>query len=173
MFIMSGCCAIMAMLPTHAEIGITASVIMILCRIVQGMAAMGESIGAIVYLTETIKPPKQYPIVALVSVLAGLGGVFALGVASFVTSIGGNWRIAFWLGAAIAIVGTLARTTLRETPDFANAKRSVQNIVKQTNRDPKILENSAIWKEKVNTITAISFFCIQCVFPLAYYLVYI
>ena len=173
MFMMAGCCTVMALLPTHAEIGLTASVIMILCRIVQGMAAMGESIGAIVYLTETIKPPKQYPMVALVSVLAISGGAFALGVASFVTNIAGNWRIAFWLGAAIAIVGTLARTTLRETPDFANAKRSVQNIVKQTNRDPKILENSAIWKEKVNTITAISFFCIQCVFPLAYYIVYI
>lgn len=173
MFIMAGCCIIMAMLPTYAEIGITASCIMILCRVVQGMAAMGESIGAIIYLTETIKPPAQYPMVALVSVLAGLGGVFALGIASFVTAFGANWRSAFWIGATIAVIGTMARTTLRETPDFVDAKRGIEELLKQSKRDPEILKNSAIWKEKVNKITALSFLVIQCVYPLAFYFVFI
>ena len=173
MFIMAGCCTIMALLPTYAEIGLTASCIMILCRIVQGMAAMGESIGAEIYVTETVKPPMQYPMVALVALVSGVGGAFALGIASLVTGFGGNWRIAFWIGAVVAVVGMVARTTLRETSDFADAKRSMQNIVKQTRRDQKILENSAIWTEKVNTITALSFFAIQCVCPLGFYIAYI
>ena len=46
MFVMAGCCVVMALLPPYAEIGITASCIMILCRVAQGMAAMGEAIGA-------------------------------------------------------------------------------------------------------------------------------
>ncbi len=173
MFIMGGCCMTMAMLPTYAEIGIIASCVMILCRVVQGMAAMGESIGAIVYLTETIKPPMQYPMVALVSVFSVVGGMVALGVASFFASSSENWRLAFWYGTAIAIIGIVARTSLRETPDFADAKRELEKFVKQTNRDPKILEASAIWKEKVNKITAASLFIIQCVYPLVFYFVFI
>ncbi|CAK6509827.1 MAG: hypothetical protein IRF12RH_02190 [Rickettsia helvetica] len=49
---MATSCIVMALLPTYNEIGITASIIIILCRIVQGMSSMGEVIGTEVYLTE-------------------------------------------------------------------------------------------------------------------------
>ncbi|MCC8416449.1 MAG: hypothetical protein LN575_03705 [Rickettsia endosymbiont of Gnoriste bilineata] len=49
-------------------------------------------------------------------VLSTLGAVVALGIASLVTSYGFNWRLAFWMGAGVALVGTVARRTLRETP---------------------------------------------------------
>ncbi|MFK7973770.1 MAG: MFS transporter [Rickettsiaceae bacterium] len=163
----------MAVLPTYAEIGMTASCIMILCRVIQGMTAMGECIGAQVYITETVKPPMQYPMVTLVSVFAVTGGMVALAVGSFAANVISNWRFAFWLGLGVAIIGMVARTTLRETPDFADAKRSLEEFVKQTNRDPKLLTNSAIWQEKVNKLTAFSLFLIQCAYPLIFYFVYI
>jgi len=47
-------CIIMAISPTYAEIGITASVIITLCRIIQGLSSMGEVIGAELYVAETI-----------------------------------------------------------------------------------------------------------------------
>ncbi len=53
-------CIIIASLPTYAEIGIIAAVIVSICRIIQGMTSMGEIIGAELYLTETIKRPQQY-----------------------------------------------------------------------------------------------------------------
>jgi len=173
MFIMAGCCTVMAVLPTYDKIGITASCIMILCRVIQGMAAMGEAIGAEVYITESIKPPMQYPMVGLVPVFATIGGTLALGVGSFVTSFTTDWRFAFWFGAVVAVIGMIARTTLRETPDFADAKRGIQEFIKQTDRDQKILEESIIWKEKVNKVTAFSLFIIQCAYPLIFYFVYI
>jgi len=172
-FIMAFCSFIMAILPTYTEIGITASCIMILCRVMQGMAAMGESIGAEIYLTETIKPPLQYPMVGLLVVFSVVGGTVALGVASFTTSFGINWRYAFWIGAVIALIGTIARTTLREAPDFADAKRSLQALIKQSNKDPKVLENSIIGQEKVSKTTTFFFLIIQCIYPLAFYFVYI
>jgi len=172
-FIMAFCSFIMALLPTYAEIGLTASCIMILCRVMQGMAAMGESIGAEIYLTETIKPPLQYPMVGLLVVFSVVGGTVALGVASFTTSFGINWRYAFWIGAVIALIGTIARTTLREAPDFADAKRSLQALIKQSNKDPKVLENSIIGQEKVSKTTTFFFLIIQCIYPLAFYFVYI
>ena len=172
-FIMAFCSFIMALLPTYTEIGLTASCIMILCRVMQGMAAMGESIGAEIYLTETIKPPLQYPMVGLLVVFSVVGGTVALGVASFTTSFGINWRYAFWIGAVIALIGTIARTTLREAPDFADAKRSLQALIKQSNKDPKVLENSIIGQEKVSKTTTFFFLIIQCIYPLAFYFVYI
>ena len=45
-FMMSGACMIMAMLPTYDQIGITATYIVTICRIVQGMSSMGEVVGA-------------------------------------------------------------------------------------------------------------------------------
>ncbi len=51
-FLMAGCCFLIVVLPIYAEVGITASVLIIVCRIVQGMYSMGEIIGAELYLTE-------------------------------------------------------------------------------------------------------------------------
>ena len=47
--LMAVTCIVMAISPTYAEIGITASVIITLCRIVQGISSMGEKIGAEIY----------------------------------------------------------------------------------------------------------------------------
>ncbi len=57
-------CLVMANLKTYAEIGITASWIMIICRMLQGISSMGELVGAEIYVTEITKPPIQYPAVA-------------------------------------------------------------------------------------------------------------
>ena len=83
---------------------------------------MGEGVGAELYLIESVQRPLRYPVSASVVISATLGTVVALAVASAVTSYQFNWRGVFWIGAIVAFIGTLARTTLRETPDFANAK---------------------------------------------------
>ncbi|MCZ6884006.1 MAG: MFS transporter [Rickettsia endosymbiont of Ixodes ricinus] len=122
-FLMSLCCLIMANLKTYAEIGITATFVVTACRIAQGMSSIGEVVGAELYLTEMIKIPQRYWVVASLVVFITLGATVALAVGTLVTSFGFDWRIAFWFGAAIAIVGAVARTNLRETPDFIDAKR--------------------------------------------------
>ncbi|AAY62178.1 sugar (and other) transporter family protein [Rickettsia felis str. Pedreira] len=170
---MATSCIVMALLPTYNEIGITASIIIILCRIVQGMSSMGEVIGTEVYLTEFTKPPIQYPIVALATVFATVGTFAALGVATIVTSYGFNWHYAFGIGAIIAVVGTLARTALRETPEFANAKLKLLKTFEKANRDIKVLENNPIWKEKINKKTAIALFIMDCAWPVCFYFAYI
>ncbi|WP_081482393.1 MFS transporter [Rickettsia australis] len=95
-------CLMIANIPTYAQIGITASIIVIICCILQGMSSIGEVIGVEFYCTETIKPPKSYQVVGLIGVLSVFGGTAALGLASLVTSYGFNWRLAFWIGAGIA-----------------------------------------------------------------------
>lgn len=169
---MSLSCFTMANLPTYEQIGITAAYIVTICRIVQGMATMGEVIGADLYITEITKPPIQYPAVTLIAVFGVLGGTVALGVASLVTSFGLNWRSAFWLGALVAVIGAVARTRLRETPDFADAKRRIKNAIIKAKHDPDLLNQNVIWNEKVNKKTAFSLFFIECSWPVCFYFAY-
>lgn len=154
---MSISCIIMANVPTYNELGISAAWIMITCRVVQGLSTMGEVMGANIYIIEVTKPPVQYPAVALMSVCGAIGSTASLGIATFTTSYGFNWRIAFWIGALIAGIGVIARTRLRETPDFTNAKLA---------------------KNKVNNVgtskkTALSLFFIECSWPVCFYFTYI
>jgi len=174
-FIMSVSCIVMASLPTYTQIGITASCVMLICRIIQGMTSMGEIIGATLYLTETIQRPQQYTVVAFLNFLTGFGGTVALGVASLVTLEKGgfSWRYAFLIGAVVAFIGTIARTTLRETPEFADARRRVKKTFKNMNKDLGILENNPLWNTKVDKVTAISMFFIQCAWPVCFYIAYI
>ena len=118
-------CITIAMLPTYAQIGITASYVVTICRIVQGISSMGEIVGAQLYLTEFIKPPIQYPAVAFTSNFSTSGSMAALAVGLLALSIGFNSRYAFFIGAGIAIVGSFARTALRETPVFVDTKRRI------------------------------------------------
>ncbi|WP_341761631.1 MFS transporter [Candidatus Tisiphia endosymbiont of Thecophora atra] len=176
-FMMALSCIMMANLPTYAQIGITASWLITICRIIQGISSMGEAVGAKLYLTESINPPIQYPAVSSVAIFGTLGGVVALGIASLVTSYGFNWRIAFWMGAGIALVGTVARRSLRETPEFADAKRQLKKTFEQPSNvgsiDLKKLENNPIWKEKANKTTILALFLIECMCPICFYFPYI
>ncbi len=127
-FVMAGCCLTMASLPTYAEIGIAATVIMILCRAFQGFSSMGEVTGAQLYVMESFKQPHRYIFSVFIYMQSYLGAFCALSVASFAitaqTELG--WRLAFVVGAVIAVVGLAARTRLRETPEFVDYQRRMK-----------------------------------------------
>jgi MFS transporter, MHS family, proline/betaine transporter len=160
-------CLTIAFLPTYAEIGIKASIIMIGCRILQSMASMGEVIGALVYITEFTKPPIRYYAVALIPVLGYSGGLAALGVASLIVYAEVNWRGIFVFGALIALVGIAIRTKLSETKDFANASKRLQTQY-NVNPDEEDLFYDASYKK-----TSFAMFCTQCAWPLCFYFVFI
>jgi len=173
---MSISCIVMANVPTYAEIGISAAWIVTTCRLVQGMSSMGEIMGAMVYITEITKPPVQYPSVSFLCFASSLGGVAALGIAALVTRSGFNWRIAFWIGAGIAVIGSIARTKLRETPEFVDMKRKLQKDLEESlsRKEQKYynLKNliERYRKEKIDPRTLLSGFLIQCGWPVTFYL---
>ncbi|WP_375326588.1 MFS transporter [Candidatus Tisiphia endosymbiont of Nemotelus uliginosus] len=171
-FMMAISCMTIATLPTYNEIGITASCVMVACRIIQGMTSMGEIIGAELYLTETIKRPQQYSVVSLLSLFAALGGTAALGIASLTTTYQFNWRTAFWIGALVALIGSVARTALRETPEFVDAKRR-KKVSVGTPDEPNMRQENATQIEEVNNATALALFLIRCAWPVCFYLAFI
>jgi MFS family permease len=177
---MSVSCLLMANLPTYAQIGIAAAWMVTLCRIFQGMSSMGEIVGAEIYVAEFVSRPASYPAVALVSVAAYVGATVALGIATLVTFFGYSWRYAFWIGAGVALIGAVARTRLRETPDFLNLKRqkmihAMTQLNHSENRESKSTSNTPnrpSWKEPIAIKTLFSYFFIYCGWPLSFYLAY-
>lgn len=168
---MSISCIVMATLPTYAQIGISAAWIVTVCRVIQGLSSMGEVMGAYVYMTEITKPPLRYPAVALISLATTLGAAAALGVATLVTRLNFDWRNAFWIGAAIALVGSLARTRLRETPDFIESKANLER--KRKNKLAKLEQYYDIESDESDKRTILAFFLIYCGCPMCFYLLYI
>jgi MHS family proline/betaine transporter-like MFS transporter len=164
-FLMAGSCLTMGMFPTYAEIGIWATVAILLCRMVQGFSSLGEIIGAGVYLAETLKSPYKYIANGLIDVQIRMGGFFALGVASLVLNSNFSWRYAFFIGAGIAVIGLVARRRLRETPEFVSYQTRMK-LQKQLN-------DSNIINEKVELWLCVSLFFAMIMFPFGYYIAYI
>ena len=171
-FIIAISCIVMANLPTYDQIGMKTVWIMTICRMLQGMSSMEGRIGASIYITEITKPPMQYMAVTLLGFLAALGGTFALAVGTLVTSKGFNWRMAFWLGAGVALVGVIARTALREMQEFANAKLRLKEILSKTNA-ADLLKGNVILQDGVNMLTVIANFITLCYGPICVYFSYI
>ena len=163
---MSVSCVVMANVPTYAQIGISAAWIVTICRIVQGLSSMGEIVGAEIYITETIKTKDQYVAVSLVVLASAIGTVAALGVATLVTRSFFNWRMAFWIGAGIAVVGSFARTRLRETPDFLDMKRK-----KEENFNGKKNKKTHDCPSKTNK-NLLYYFFIESIYSLIFYLTF-
>jgi MFS transporter, MHS family, proline/betaine transporter len=170
---MACCCIILAGLPTYDQIGITAPIVLTLCRMVQGMSASAEMTGAEIYVAESVKPPAQYPLVAILSLLSSVGGTAALSIGVLSGSLSGylgqySWRCGFLLGATIGIVGAAARRTLKEAAEFANRYETFQKKLKEKT-------GSDLKKVQLETplATSIAFFCVQCARPPCFYFVYI
>jgi len=169
---MSLSCIVMAILPTYAQIGITASWAIMLCRIIQGMSSIGEIIGAEIYLTETIPQQFKSSSITLLGMFSVLGATAALALASLVFLFGLKWRFAFGIGALIALVGGVARTTLKETTDFADAKRRIKKTINQY-QTHNVINTDLFTNEKPNIKTTISLFLMDCSWPVCFYIGYI
>ena len=140
---------------------------------------MGEIIGAEIYIAESVGRPMAYPAVASLIVASSLGAMAAVGVAALVTSVGFNWRLAFWVGAGVAVVGACARTRLRETPEFLKLEKqrmldlTAEINRKNSNRRKKGAVPEKPWKEPIEKGTLVAYFLIFCGNPLTFYLTFL
>ncbi|PBC35338.1 MFS transporter [Rhodococcus sp. ACS1] len=121
----SAASAAIGMLPTHAQIGIFAPILLILARLVQGFSAGGELAGSATYISESA-PPRRRAFYASFN-LSGL----ALGFATAATTAGvvsalttpeqmssWGWRIPFLIAVPLGILAMWARNKLEDTPEF-------------------------------------------------------
>ncbi|MFF5989314.1 MFS transporter [Prauserella flavalba] len=125
MLIMGGATALVGVLPTYAQAGIAAPILLVVLRILQGLAIGGEWAGAVLLAVEHAPAHRRgwygsWPQVGLGIGLALGTGLFALlGQAmadeQFLTY---GWRAAFLLSIVLVVIGLVVRLKVEETPEF-------------------------------------------------------
>jgi MFS family permease len=113
------------LLPTYKQAGITAPVLLILLRIVQGFALGGEYGGAAVYVAEHSPDKRRGYFTGWIQISASLGLIGALLVILVTRTLTGEaafadwgWRIPFLSSAALLAVSLYMRARLAESPTF-------------------------------------------------------
>ncbi|MCE3230186.1 MAG: proP 1 [Alphaproteobacteria bacterium] len=123
--------AVIGLLPTYEEIGISASILLVVMRMLQGFSMGGNYGGSITFTTEHSDPKHRGLIgsFAITSCLAGilLGSATAT-LFSYIlpehdlTTWG--WRIPFLLGILICFVGYYLRVRIPESPAYTEIQES-------------------------------------------------
>ncbi len=129
-FLMAIPTVLVGFLPTHDDIGLTAAVLLVVLRLMQGLSVGGELIGSISFLVE-IAPAKKRGLFGSWTLFGAVGGLL-LGSAGvmLLTNILGHeamlkwgWRIPFWSGIIILTVGAVLRRGMIESPEFLQAQK--------------------------------------------------
>lgn len=112
---------IIGVLPTYAQIGIFASIALILCRLMQNFCVAGELIGGSIFLVEHAKPGYEGRSSSLLNVAVQVGSFVGAGIGliclrSFLPEWG--WRVPFFCGALFGLFGYYIRKRIEETPAF-------------------------------------------------------
>ncbi|MER6990170.1 MFS transporter [Saccharopolyspora hirsuta] len=138
MLLMGVATALMGALPTYDDIGLLAPLLLVLLRVVQGLAIGGEWAGAVLMAVEYAPPGKQarYGAWPQVGLALGLGlgtGLFALlgNLLDDEQFLGYGWRIAFGLSIVLVFIGLVIRLRVAETPAFEQMRTA-----RETSRTP-------------------------------------
>src|SRR3569623_3407932 len=117
------------LLPGHATCGIAAPVVLILLRLVQGLALGGEYGGAATYVAEHAPQGKRGFYTSWIQTTATLGLFMALLIILGIRTVMGEaaftdwgWRIPFLLSAVLLVVSIWIRLQLAESPAFQRMK---------------------------------------------------
>jgi len=116
---------IIGLLPTYATVGVAAPMLLLVMRLIQGLAIGGEAPAAWVFVAEHATKGKiGFPIGLLTSGLTGgilLGSMMSVSLNVAFTGkqiLGGAWRIPFLVGGAFALAAAMLRRWFSETAVF-------------------------------------------------------
>lgn len=129
MLLMGAATALMGVLPTAAQIGVLAPILLLLLRVVQGFALGGEWAGAVLLAVEHGPARRRglfgsIPQVGLALGLALGTGVFALLQIALPDDafLAYGWRIAFLFSIVLVVFGVAVRLKASETPAFEKVR---------------------------------------------------
>jgi len=127
--IMGGATTAVGLLPTYEQIGVAAPIILVLLRLLQGLALGGEYGGAATYVAEHAPDDKRGYYTSYIQTTATLGFFLALAVVLVTRLSAGDvafkqwgWRIPFLLSAILLALSFYIRLKLRESPLFSKLK---------------------------------------------------
>ena len=129
LLIMGGSTAAIGVLPGYATIGIAAPILLVILRLLQGLALGGEYGGAAVYVAEHSPDHRRGFYTAFIQTTATLGLFMSLLVILAVRSATGEaafarwgWRIPFLLSVVLVFFSYYIRVRMQESPLFVRLK---------------------------------------------------
>lgn len=129
--LMGGSTFLIGCVPGYESIGIAAPIIVLLLRLVQGLALGGEYGGAATYVAEHAPKEKRGFYTSWIQTTATLGLFVALGVIllvksnmsdSYFNAEWGGWRIPFWISVLLVGISVYIRVRMKESPLFSKLK---------------------------------------------------
>ena len=154
MLIMGAATALIGVLPTAAQIGAWAPVLLLTLRILQGFALGGEWAGAVLLAVEHSPEDRRGRFGAIPQMGLALGlalgtGIFAtlqiaLGQARFLAY---GWRIGFLLSLVLVVIGIVVRLRVEETPAFrelADLEATSTVPIREIIREPRSRRNTVL-----------------------------
>lgn len=129
--LMGGSTFLIGLIPGFKSIGFAAPVLVLLLRLVQGLALGGEYGGAATYVAEHSPAGKRGFYTSWIQTTATLGLFVALGVIMIVkmnmsdadfNAEWGGWRYPFWISILLVIVSIYIRLKMKESPMFSKLK---------------------------------------------------
>ncbi len=120
---------LIGVLPTYSQIGVWASVLLVLVRLLQGFAAGGESSGATSLLLEYAPSKHRGFVTSFIDVFGFLAFLAGAALGLLLTLTMGEdtlnswgWRIPFWVALPLGLIGVYLRMKLEDTPEFRAAQ---------------------------------------------------
>ncbi len=121
--------ALVGMLPTYATAGLVATFLLVLLRLLQGLALGGEYGGAVTYVAEHVPDSKRGYYTSFIQTTATVGFFLSMGVIGVTRIYYGEeafrefgWRIPFLLSFVLLGVSLYIRLKMEESPVFAKLK---------------------------------------------------
>lgn len=144
--LMAAASLVVAVSPTYGQIGVGASVVLLLARLVQGFSAGGEFGSSSTFMVESAARRRRAFAGSWQQVSVGAGTLIASAMGTILTSTldqpalqAWGWRVAFGVGALLGLVGLWLRTTVAETEAFtatsAEERRNRPNALLAMVRD--------------------------------------
>ncbi|WP_020667406.1 MFS transporter [Amycolatopsis nigrescens] len=122
---------LIGLVPPAASIGVSAPIILVVLRILQGLSAGGEWGGAALLAVEHAPDDRRGLYGAFPQIGVPIGLLLANGVLALVTALttqaqflAWGWRIPFLLSIVLIVVGLLIRTRVAESPVFEEVRRT-------------------------------------------------
>ncbi|HOQ52402.1 MAG TPA: MFS transporter [Micropruina sp.] len=128
LFGIGGCTFLIGCLPTFAQVGALAPILLVVIRMIQGLSLSGEQAAAITMTLEHSPERRRSFTTSFVTSGSAAGGLLSTAIfIPFVAMpqeqlLSWGWRVPFWLSAVVVVVAYIIRRTLEEPPAFLEAQ---------------------------------------------------
>lgn len=164
-FLMGGATFLIGCIPTYQQIGFVAPILLLLLRLVQGIAVGGDLPGGVTYLSEETASHRCGRYLGYLFGGINTGSLLAACAVFSLHSMLSNtnfsnwgWRIPFWFSIILSVLGLLQRRKLEESPAFKElqAQEKLQRI-------PFLYLFKSHWLELIKALLLLSSFVLLVV----------